>query len=68
MNSPAIAAGIQPGDIITGMSGQNVTNMKDIMSVLLTCVSGQKVQVVLQRSSMNGYQELETTVELKILE
>ena len=68
MNSPAITAGIQPGDIITGMSGQNVINMKDIMSVLLTCVSGQKVQVVLQRSSMNGYQELETTVELKILE
>ena len=68
MDSPAIAAGIQPGDIITGMSGQSVTNMKDVMSVLLTCVSGQKVQVVLQRSSMNGYQELETTVELKILE
>ena len=42
MNSPAIAAGIQPGDIITGMSGQNVTNMKDIMSVLLTCVKADR--------------------------
>ena len=68
MDSPAIAAGIQPGDIITGMSGQSVTNMKDVMSVLLTCIDGQKVQVTFERSSKSGYQELETTVELKIYE
>ena len=67
MNSPAIEAGIQPGDIITAMSGQPITNLKDIMSILLKCSNGQSVQVVCQRPSQEGYQELTLTVSLKIL-
>lgn len=68
MNSPAIEAGIQPGDIITEMSGQPVTNLKDIMSIMLKCSNGQSVQVICQRPSQEGYQELELMVSLKILE
>lgn len=68
MDSPAIEAGIQPGDIITGMSGQDITNLKDVMSVLLKCSNGQQIQVVCQRPDMNGYQELELFVSLKTLE
>lgn len=68
MESPAIEAGIQPGDIITGMSGQDITNLKDVMAVLLKCSNGQRIQVVCQRQDMNGYQELELFVSLKTLE
>lgn len=68
MDSPAIEAGIQPGDIITSMSGQPITNQKDIMSILLKCSNGQSVQVVCQRPSQEGYQELTLTVSLRILE
>lgn len=68
MESPAIEAGIQPGDIITAMSGQPITNLKDIMSILLKCSNGQSVQVVCQRPSQDGYQELELKLTLKILE
>lgn len=68
MNSPAIEAGIQPGDIITAMSGQTITNQKDIMSILLKCSNGQSIQVVCQRPGKNGYQELTLSVTLKILE
>lgn len=68
MDSPAIEAGIQPGDIITGMSGQPITNLKDVMSVLLKCSNGQSIQVICQRPDLNGYQELELSVSLKILE
>lgn len=68
LNSPAIRAGIQPGDIITSISGQAVTNQKDMMSVLLKCADGQKIQVVCERPSRTEYQELTFTVELKILE
>lgn len=67
MNSPAIEAGIQPGDIITAMSGQNITNLKDVMSILLKCSNEQNIQVVCQRPDMNGYQELEFSVNLSIL-
>jgi len=68
MNSPAIEAGIQPGDIITAMSGQPVTNLKDVMSILLKCSNGQNIQVICQRQDKTGYQELELSVGLKILE
>lgn len=68
MNSPAIEAGIQPGDIITGMSGQNVTNLKDMTATLLKCSNGQSIQVVCQRPDKGDYQELELSVNLKILD
>ena len=68
LNSPAIRAGIQPGDIITSISGQPVTNQKDMMSVLLKCADGQSIQVVCERPSKTEYQELTFTVELKVLE
>ncbi|MBS6397877.1 MAG: trypsin-like peptidase domain-containing protein [Clostridiales bacterium] len=68
LDSPAIEAGIQPGDVITSMSGQPITNLKDVMAILLKCSNGQSIQVTCQRSDMSGYQELEVLVELKILE
>lgn len=68
MDSPAMAGGIQPGDIITSMSGQQVTNLKDVRSILLKCSNGQNIQVVCQRPDKDGYQELEVTVQLTILQ
>ncbi len=67
MDSPAIEAGIQPGDIITSISGQSITNLKDVMLILLKCSNEQNIQVICQRPDMNGYQELEFSVSLKIL-
>lgn len=68
MGSPAIEAGIQPGDIITSMNGQQVTNLKDVMAILMKCSNGQNIQVVCQRTNKAVYQELEFSVDLKILE
>lgn len=68
LDSPAIEAGIQPGDIIVSMSGQPITNLKDVMGILLKCSNGQNIQVTCQRPDKSGYQELELSVELKILE
>lgn len=67
MDSPAIEAGLQPGDIITSMSGQSVTNLKDVMAILMKCSNGQNIQVVCQRLNKTVYQELELSVDLKIL-
>ena len=68
MDSPAIEAGIQPGDIITGISGQTVTNLKDITTILMKCSNEQNIQVICQRLNKTIYQELEMSVNLKILE
>lgn len=68
LDSPAIEAGIQPGDIIISMSGQPITNLKDVTGILLKCSNGQNIQVICQRPDKSGYQELELSVNLKILE
>lgn len=68
ISSPAMEAGIQPGDIITAISGQNVTNLKDVTTILMKCSNGQNIQVVCQRLNKTIYQELEMSVGLKILE
>lgn len=68
MDSPAIEAGIQPGDILVSMSGQPITNLKDVMGILLKCSNGQNIQVICQRPDKTGYQELELSVNLQILE
>lgn len=68
LDSPAIQAGIQPGDIITSMSGQPVTNLKDVMAILMKCSNEQNIQVLCKRLNKNVYQELELSVDLKILE
>lgn len=68
LNSPALEAGIQPGDIITSISGQTITNQKDISSILLRCSNSQNVQVLCQRLGQGEYEELEFTVVLKILD
>lgn len=68
LDSPAIEAGIQPGDILTSISGQPITNFKDVMAILLKCSNGQNIQVTCQRPDKAGYQELELMVNLKILE
>lgn len=68
IDSPAIEAGIQPGDIITSISGQAVTNLKDVTAILMKCSNGQSIQVICQRLNKTVYQELEMPVNLKILE
>ncbi|MDE6961109.1 MAG: S1C family serine protease [Lachnospiraceae bacterium] len=68
LESPAIEAGLQPGDIITSMSGQTVTNLKDVMAILMKCSNGQNIQVICQRLNKTVYQELELSIDLKILE
>ncbi|MCD8241870.1 MAG: S1C family serine protease [Lachnospiraceae bacterium] len=68
MDSPAFRAGIQPGDIIVSMSGQTVTNLSDIKSILLKCSNDQTIQVVCKRLEKTEYQDLELTVDLKILQ
>lgn len=68
LGSPAMEAGIQPGDVITSISGKPVTNLKDVMSILLKCSNEQNVEVTCQRMDKTEYQELDVSVTLKLLE
>ena len=68
LDSPAITACIQPGDIITEINGQAIVNLKDIVATLLKCSSGQTVDVRYKRADASGYQDLQASVTLKVLQ
>ena len=68
LDSPAITAGIQPGDIITENNVKELVNMKDIVATLLKCSSGQTVDVRYKRADASGYQDLQASVTLKVLQ
>ena len=68
MNSPAMLAGIQNGDIIVEMNGSSVENFSHYTSALLQIREGENLTVVIQRLSQDEYKEMEFSVALKVEE
>lgn len=61
---PAIAAGIQSGDILTEINGKKVTNMTEFQNEILKYAIGDKVSVTLMRLGRGEYKEMTFEVEL----
>ena len=62
--SAADQYGIKAGDIITKFDGKEVQTMKTLQSRLAYYEGGTEVEVVLQRASESGYQEMTLSVVL----
>jgi S1-C subfamily serine protease len=60
--SPAATAGIQPGDVITGIAGMPVTSSNSLVSDLAKLKPGNTVKVVVKRSSQQGALTLTITL------
>lgn len=58
--SPAQQAGMQTGDIIVAINGQQVSNQNDLSTYLLSQQPGTKITVTVQRGS--GQQKLNVTL------
>ena len=58
--SPAVQAGIQPGDVILAFNGRQVTTPQALLQAIQSMPAGQKVQVVLFRDN----QELAVEAQL----
>jgi len=67
LNSPAMNAGIQPGDVITEVSGQLIYQLSDIQTILLKFSREQVIEVTVMRQGKEGYQELICSVALEQL-
>jgi S1-C subfamily serine protease len=48
--SPAAAAGLMPGDVVTTVDGQRVMSLPDLQASLYTVEPGRNVQVVVERA------------------
>lgn len=64
--SPAMTAGIQSGDIITGMAGKSVKSMQSYTTILQKQKTGDKVKVAVSRQNgEEGYGEMEFEVSVE---
>jgi len=55
MESPAMQAGIQSGDIIVSMSGNKVTSFADYVKILSEWMPEETRQIILMRRGQDGY-------------
>ncbi|MDE7250150.1 MAG: S1C family serine protease, partial [Lachnospiraceae bacterium] len=64
MDSPAMNAGIQSGDVIIRMGETEIAGYQDLVKALLTIRPEETVEVGLMRQGPEGYIEMETDAEL----
>lgn len=68
MDSPAMVAGVQSGDVITEIAGTEVSSVTAYYSQLLTLNVEQQYLIKLQRKSNSGYKEITIQVEPEVLQ
>lgn len=62
--SPAMRAGVQPGDIITRFNGVRVTGFSLLASCIHSNAPGDTVPITIRRLSQGEYKEISISVEL----
>lgn len=68
MDSPAMAAGLQSGDIITEIDKDPVVSVDGYETKLLSLEPDETVEVVVQRQGSNGYKEIRCQVKVSVLQ
>ncbi len=56
---PAYQTGIQNGDILTKIQGEQIKTIRDFQDVMEDMESGAEITVVIQRKGINDYKEIE---------
>ena len=64
MNSPAMMAGIQSGDIITSIAGTEISSYEQLVSKLAACAPDDVISVTVLRQAPNDYVELDIEITL----
>jgi len=65
MDSPAMLAGIQSGDVITEFDGVEIHTFGDLTKAILKSEKEKKIKVKLERETANGYSDMTVKVTLK---
>lgn len=68
MDSPAMAAGLQRGDVIVSMGGDAIFTVDGYENKLISTSPGDTVAVVVKRQGPEGYTEIKCTLEIGVLE
>lgn len=68
MDSPAMNAGLQRGDVIVSMDGDVIFTVDGYESKLMSLSPGDTVTVVVKRQSPEGYTDITCLVEIGVLQ
>ena len=68
MDSPAMIAGLQSGDIITALDDKTIMTVGQYESILLAKAPGDELVITLQRQGTDGYTEITCTVTVGTLQ
>ena len=66
-SSPAMEAGLQEGDVITELNGEEMQTIEQYTQMLMSLAPEQSVKLKVQRQSGEGYTELECTAVVGVL-
>lgn len=58
MDSPAMLAGVQRGDVIVEIDGEEIGNFASFMNQMLKCEEGSSVEIKVMRQVQEGYREM----------
>ena len=64
MDSPAMRAGIQRGDVITAIGEKSVSGFMEYSNALMDLEPGQTVEVTVMRQVQEEYKEMKFNIEL----
>lgn len=67
MDSPAMAAGLQSGDVLTRMDGESIFTVDSYENKLLALSPGDMVEITIERQGTEGYTEITCMVEVSVL-
>lgn len=68
MDSPAMAAGLQSGDILVEMNGESIISAEMYESALLALEPESTVEIIVNRQGIDGYHEVTYNVEVSVLQ
>ena len=68
LDSPALVAGLQGGDVIVKMDGEEISSAEAYEAKVLSLTPGQTVEVVVKRQGMDEYLEVACVVAAGILQ
>lgn len=64
MDSPAMLAGIQTGDVIVSVGGVDITKYMEYTAQMMSYSAGRTIDVVIMRQSQEEYKEMNFTITL----
>lgn len=67
VDGPAMAAGLQTGDVIISVGKEEVLSMEDYQQMILKLKKGDKVKITANRQNTQGYKKFTCTVEVGVL-